>query len=220
MKKIAILIPCYNEEITIRKVICDVKKEIPEGIIYLGNNNCTDKTVDIAKQENVNIIEEKKRGKSNMVRTMFEKIDSDYYVLIDGDDAFYISDVVKCIEIMKNENVDLLIGDRLSNYKNCNKTRIYSLGNWLANTIINFRYKSDIKDVMSGLRVISKDFVKNFEIKSTGFELETEMTVFAIKNNYKIKNVPIDCKARPKGSKSKLRTVRDGIKISKAVLKM
>ncbi len=192
-EKIAILIPCYNEEITIGKVIKDVKQFFGSSSIYVGDNHSTDKTAQIATKEKVNVIEEKSRGKGNMVKKMLANIDANYYVLIDGDDTYYAEDIMKLLEIAKTENADLVIGNRLkdNHYDDCDKKKIYTIGNLLANKVINIRYHSSIEDVMSGLRVISKKMVKNWNIKSTGFEIETEMTIFAIKDKYKIKQIPI-----------------------------
>lgn len=220
MESIAVLIPCYNEEKTIRKVIQEIKENLPNAKIYVGDNNSNDRTAVIAREEKVTVIEEKKQGKSNMVKKMFEEIDSDFYVLIDGDDTYYPEDIITCVNVAVEDDAELVIGNRLYEYENCKKKKIYSLGNWLANKILNMRYKSEIEDVMSGLRVLSRKIAKEIKIESEGFELETELTVFAIKHRYPIASVPIRYRSRPEGSKSKLKTFKDGLKISKAVLKM
>lgn len=195
MKKeeVAILIPCYNEDMTIGKVIKDIKKSFGSTSIYVGDNHSTDKTASIAHQEQVNVIEEKNRGKGNMLKKMLECVEADYYVLIDGDDTYDAEDIIKLLDIAKAEKADLVIGNRLkdNHYDNCDKKRIYTIGNRLANKVVNIRYHSAIEDVMSGLRVMSRNMIKNWNIQSTGFEIETEMTVFAIKEKYNIKQIPI-----------------------------
>lgn len=221
-KRIVLLIPCYNEEITIKKVIQKAKKIFNKEDIYVGDNNSTDKTANIAQEELVNVIVEKNIGKGNMLKSMLKQIQSDYYVMIDGDDTYYIEDIPKMLELAKRENADLVIGNRLknNNYDKCDKNKIYTIGNKLGNLVINLRYRAKIEDVMSGLRIMSKKMIESWNIKSEGFEIETEMTVFALKNNYKISQIPIGYKNRPEGSKSKLKTIKDGFKLTKAVLKM
>lgn len=221
-ERVVLLIPCYNEEVTIRKVIQDAKKIFSNEDIYVGDNNCTDKTAEITFEEKVNLVKESKQGKGNMLKTMLDNIKSDYYVMIDGDDTYYIEDIPKMLDLAKKENAELVIGNRLknNNYDDCDKKKIYTIGNKLGNLVINFRYSSKIEDVMSGLRVMSKKLVNEWNIKSEEFEIETEMTVFAIKQKYKISQIPIGYKNRPEGSVSKLRTIRDGLRLTKAVLKM
>ena len=220
--KIAVLIPCYNEEITIEKVINDFKKELPEAEIYVYDNNSKDKTAEIAKKNGVIVKHEYKQGKGNVVRSMFRDIDADIYVMVDGDDTYPAEEVHKLIEPIKNEEADMVIGDRLTNgtYKNENKRHFHEFGNNLVKNSINKLYKTKLKDIMTGYRVFNKLFVKTMPVMSPKFEIETEMTLHALDKKFIIKEIPIVYRDRPEGSESKLNTVGDGIKVIKTIVKM
>lgn len=213
-EKIAVLIPCYNEELTIKKVITDFKKALPSATIYVYNNNSTDKTREIASKMKVVVKDEPLQGKGNVVRSMFRDIDADAYVLVDGDDTYPAEEVHKLIKPVLEENVDMVIGDRLSStYFTENKRPFHNTGNRLVRNLINSLFKSNINDIMTGYRVFSKRFVKCMPIMSNGFQIETEMTIFSLVHNMSIKEIPITYRDRPEGSESKLDTYSDGFKV-------
>lgn len=222
-QKIAVLIPCYNEEKTIKKVALSFQKELPNAQIYIYNNNSTDKTLKIANSiPNVIVRNEYKQGKGNVVRKMFQEIDADIYVMVDGDNTYPAKAVHKLIEPIINKEADMVVGDRLSNgtYKYENKRKFHFLGNQLVKNIINILFKSKLNDIMSGYRVFNKKLVKSIPILSEGFELETELTLSCLDKRYIIKEIPINYKDRPKGSVSKLNTFKDGFKVLKTILKI
>ena len=222
MEKIAVLIPCYNEEITIKKVIDDFRKELPEADIYVYNNNSKDRTEEIAKENEAIVVNEYKQGKGNVVRSMFRDIEADIYVMVDGDDTYPAEFVHQLIEPVKNGQADMCIGDRLSNgtYKEENPRPFHTFGNNLVKNAINFLFKSKLKDIMTGYRAFSKRFVKNMPVLSPNFEVETEMTMYALDKKYIIKEIPIVYRDRPNGSSSKLNTTKDGLKVVFTILRM
>lgn len=222
-QKIAVLIPCYNEEKTIKKVALSFQKELPNAQIYIYNNNSTDKTLKIANSiPNVIVRNEYKQGKGNVVRKMFQEIDADIYVMVDGDNTYPAKAVHKLIEPIINKEADMVVGDRLSNgtYKYENKRKFHFLGNQLVKNIINILFKSKLNDIMSGYRAFNKKLVKSVPILSEGFELETELTLSCLDKRYIIKEIPINYKDRPKGSVSKLNTFKDGFKVLKTIFKI
>ena len=222
MSKIAILIPCYNEELTIRKVINDFKNELPDAEIYVYNNNSTDKTSEISKECGAIVRDEYNQGKGNVVRRMFREIDADIYVMVDADDTYPAEAVHKLIEPIKNKTADMVVGDRLSNgtYRKENKRKFHGFGNDLVRKAINTTFKSKLNDIMSGYRAFNKMFIKNLPILSSKFEIETEMTIHALDKKFIIKEVQIEYRDRPEGSVSKLNTLSDGIKVIKTIIKM
>lgn len=222
MEKIAVLIPCYNEEITIEKVVKDFKRELPEADIYVYNNNSKDKTAEIAKNAGAIVRNEYRQGKGNVVRTMFREIDADIYVMVDGDDTYPAEEVHKLIEPIRNKEADMVIGDRLSNgtYQEENKRHFHEFGNNMVRDTINRLFKSNLRDIMTGYRVFNKFFVKNMPVMSPNFEIETEMSLHALDKKFIIKEIPITYRDRPEGSSSKLNTISDGIKVLKTIVKM
>ena len=222
MKKIAILIPCYNEEITVAKVITDFKKELPDALIYVYNNNSTDNTLQIAYENGAIVKNEYRQGKGNVVRSMIRDIDADVYVLVDGDNTYPANMVHQLIKPILMETADMVVGDRISNgtYKKQNKRLFHDFGNGMVRNTINRLFKTNLKDVMSGYRAFSRTFVKNIPILSKGFEVETEMTLHALDKRFIIKEIPIEYKDRPNKSKSKLNTFTDGYKVIKTIIKM
>lgn len=222
MEKIAVLIPCYNEELTVEKVIKDFKKELPNADIYVYNNNSKDKSKEKALNAGAIVIDEFKQGKGNVVRSQFRDIEADIYVMVDADDTYPSSAVHELIAAVKSGQADMAIGDRLSNgnYYKENKRPLHGFGNKLVKFLINKLFKADIKDIMTGYRAFSKRFVKNMPVISKRFEIETEMSLYALDKNYTIKEIPIDYKDRPEGSVSKLNTVKDGIRILRTIQKM
>ena len=215
MKEIAVLIPCYNEALTVGKVVDDFKKELPQAKIYVYDNNSKDDTYAIAKQHGAIVRYEPNQGKGNVVRSMFREIEADYYVLVDGDDTYPAEDVHAMLEEMVKYNADMIVGDRLSNgtYGSENKRNFHGFGNNLVRSLINRLFKGNVTDIMTGYRIFSKRFVKVFPLMSNGFEIETEMTIFALANKCKIRSVDIKYRDRPEGSFSKLNTFSDGFKV-------
>ena len=222
MEKIAVLIPCYNEELTIEKVIKDFRRELPDSDIYVYNNNSKDKTEEIARKNGAIVVNEYKQGKGNVVRSQFRDIEADIYVMVDGDDTYPAEFVHKLIEPIRNGQADMTIGDRLSNgtYQKENKRPFHEFGNNLVKKAINILFDTDLRDIMTGYRVFNKRFVKNMPVLSPKFEIETEMSLYALDKKYIIKEIPIDYRDRPEGSLSKLNTVSDGIKVVKTIARM
>lgn len=217
--KIAILVPCYNEAATIEQVVKDFSKQLPHAEIYVCDNNSKDNTYEIALAAGATVSKETRQGKGNAVRSLFKEIDADIYVLVDGDNTYPAEDVHKLIApIIKNE-ADIVLGDRISNgnYSKENKRAFHGFGNSLVKRLINLLFRSNLSDIMTGYRAFNRHFVKTFPILSKGFEIETEMTIFSLHNNYKIKEVHIDYRDRPEGSVSKLNTYTDGLKVLKIV---
>ena len=220
-KKIAVLIPCYNESKTIAKVVKDYKKVLPNATIYVYDNNSTDKTDEIAREAGAEIRYEYRQGKGNVIRTMFREIDADCYLMIDGDDTYPNENAKEMCDLVLSGKANMVIGDRLSStYFNENKRPFHNFGNKLVRFCINKIFKNNIKDIMTGYRAFSRDFVKGFPVLSTGFEIETEMTIHAVDKNYKIVEVPVNYRDRPSGSVSKLNTYKDGIKVLKTIISL
>ncbi len=221
MDKLAILIPCYNEAMTIEKVIKDAKKYIPEAIIYVYDNNSTDETVERAKRAGAIVRMEYQQGKGNVIRRMFREIDAQCYIMIDGDDTYPLEFAPQMVEKIEKKQVDMVIGDRLSStYYKENKRPFHNIGNNLVRFSINHLFKCKIKDIMTGFRAFSYEFVKTFPVLSKGFEIETEMTIHAVFNNMSIDNVVVEYRDRPEGSVSKLNTVDDGIKVLGTIINL
>ena len=220
-KKIAVLIPCYNESLTIEKVVKDFKTVLPEADIYVYDNNSSDGTDEIARKAGAIVRYERKQGKGNVIRSMFHDIDADCYVMVDGDDTYEAKDARKIVECVLNHGADMVIGDRLSStYFTENKRPFHNTGNKTVRFLINKLFKNNIKDIMTGYRGFSKEFVKTFPVLSKGFEIETEMTIHALDKNFYIEEFPIEYRDRPTGSESKLNTVSDGIKVIKTIARL
>ncbi len=223
MDKVAVLIPCYNEAKTIRKVIEDFSKVIPEkgSAIYVYDNNSTDDTAKIAADAGAIVRKEYQQGKGNVIRRMFREIDAECYIMVDGDDTYPAECAPEMIQKVLDRKVDMVVGDRLSStYFTENKRPFHNFGNSLVRKSINVLFKSDIKDIMTGYRAFSYQFVKSFPVLSHGFEIETEMSIHAIDKNMLLDNVIIDYRDRPEGSESKLNTYSDGFKVLRTILKL
>lgn len=219
MEKIAVLIPCYNEEKTIKKVVRDWKKELPEATIYVYNNNSTDRTAEIAKEAGAVVRDEYQQGKGNVIRRMFREIDAQCYVMIDGDDTYPAEFGQEMVDKVLERKVDMVVGDRLSStYFEENKRPFHNFGNSLVRGTINRLFRSNIRDIMTGYRAFSYQFVKTFPVLSKGFEIETEMSIHAVDKNMLVENVIIDYRDRPDGSESKLNTYSDGAKVLKTIM--
>lgn len=216
--KIAVLIPCYNESKTIAKVVKDYKEALPEADIYVYDNNSTDNTDEIAKKAGAIVRYESKQGKGNVIRTMFREIDADCYLMIDGDDTYPAENARQMCDYVLENGVDMVIGDRLSStYFEENKRPFHNLGNKMVRGLINKIFKSNIRDIMTGYRAFSYNFVKTFPILSKGFEIETEMTIHVIDKNFTLKEIPVQYRDRPEGSVSKLNTYKDGARVIKTI---
>lgn len=221
MDKIAVLIPCYNESKTIEKVVKDFKKALPEATIYVYDNNSSDGTDEIARKAGAVVKYEYQQGKGNVIRRMFRDIDAECYIMTDGDDTYPAESAPEMVEKVLKKNVDMVVGDRLSStYFNENKRPFHNFGNSIVRKSINFLFKTDIKDIMTGYRAFSYQFVKSFPVLSKGFEIETEMSIHAADKNMFVDNVVIEYRDRPEGSESKLNTYSDGIKVLYTILKL
>ena len=216
--KIAVLIPCYNESKTIEKVAKDHTNALPEAEIYVYDNNSTDGTDEIAKKAGAIVRYETKQGKGNVIRTMFREIEADCYLMIDGDDTYPAESAREMCDYVLNENVDMVIGDRLSStYFTENKRAFHNFGNRIVRWSINTIFRSKINDIMTGYRAFSYEFVKSYPVLSKGFEIETEMTIHAIDKNFTLKEIPVQYRDRPEGSVSKLNTYKDGVRVMKTI---
>lgn len=221
MDRIAVLIPCYNESKTVKKVINDYKTVLPEATIYVYDNNSTDDTAAIAKTEDAVVRHEYHQGKGNVIRRMFREIDAEAYIMVDGDDTYPAEFAREMVDKVLDRHVDMVVGDRLSStYFTENKRPFHNFGNSLVRRSINTLFKSDIKDIMTGYRAFSYQFVKSFPVLSKGFEIETEMSIHAVHKNLLVENVIVTYRDRPEGSESKLNTYSDGFKVIKTIVKL
>lgn len=221
MDEIAVLIPCYNEAVTIRKVIEKYKKALPEAVIYVYDNNSTDGTDRIAKEAGAVVRYECRQGKGNVIRSMFRDIEARCYLMVDGDDTYPSENARQMCKVILENQADMVIGDRLSStYFEENKRLFHNFGNVLVRKLINGIFKADIHDIMTGYRAFSYAFVKMFPVLSKGFEIETEMTIHALDKNFRLKEIPVLYKDRPEGSQSKLNTYSDGLRVLKTIVKL
>ncbi|MQB62676.1 glycosyl transferase [Lactobacillus reuteri] len=221
MDKLAVLIPCYNEGKTIEKVVTDCKKaiaNIPNSEVYVYDNNSTDNTGELAHKAGAIVRHEYMQGKGNVIRRMFREIDAECYIMIDGDDTYPAEEIPKMANYILTKKYDMVVGDRLSSsYFEENKRPFHGIGNKLVRGSINFFFKNDIRDIMTGYRAFSFEFVKSYPVLSRGFEIETEMSIFATVNNLVVKNYIIEYRDRPAGSESKLNTYSDGFKVLRVI---
>lgn len=220
-KKIAVLIPCFNEASTVWKVVKDYKEALPEADIYVYDNNSIDGTDKVAKKAGAIVRYEYKQGKGNVIRSMFREIDADCYIMSDGDDTYPADKAREMCQLILDGKADMVVGDRLSStYVSENKRVFHHSGNVLVRYFVNKIFKNDIKDIMTGSRAFSYEFVKGFPVLSKGFEIETEMSIHAADKNFKVVEVPVDYRDRPHGSESKLNTFSDGIKVLKTIFNL
>lgn len=221
MDKIAVLIPCYNEGKTITKVVTDWKAALPEATIYVYDNNSSDDTVVLAKEAGAVVRHEYQQGKGNVIRRMFREIDAQAYLMVDGDDTYPAEFGREMVNKVLERNADMVVGDRLSStYFTENKRPFHNFGNSLVRKSINLLFKNDIKDIMTGYRAFSYNFVKTFPVLSKGFEIETEMSIHAVDKNMRVENVVIEYRDRPEGSESKLNTYSDGMKVLRTIARL
>ena len=218
MDKIAVLIPCYNESKTIEKVVTDFKKALPEATIYVFDNNSSDGTDEIARKAGAVVKYEYQQGKGNVIRRMFREIDAECYVMTDGDDTYPAESAREMVDCVLNHHADMVVGDRLSStYFEENKRPFHNFGNSIVRSSINSLFHTNIKDIMTGYRAFSYQFVKTFPVLSQGFEIETEMSIHAADKNMFVENVIIEYRDRPEGSESKLNTYSDGFKVLRTI---
>jgi len=219
--KIAVLIPCYNEALTIQKVVADFKAELPQAQIYVYDNNSSDNTYELAVEAGAIVRKEYRQGKGNVVRSMFRDIHAECYILVDGDDTYPSKHAQVMADMVIDDGVDMVVGDRLSTtYFTENKRPFHNSGNVLVRWLVNLMFSGTIKDIMSGYRAFSYQFVKSYPIVTKGFELETDMTIFALDKNLLVRSTPIDYSDRPEGSFSKLSTFSDGFKVIKTIFRL
>lgn len=217
--RIAVLIPCYNEGGTVGKVVRDFKRALPEAEIYVYDNNSTDNTAEEAKTAGAVVRREYRQGKGNVMRSMFRDIDADCYIMADGDDTYPAEEAGKLAEAVLTGRADMVIGDRLSStYYQVNKRPMHNMGNRLVCRVINFLFRSHVRDIMTGYRAFSWEFVKSFPVLSRGFEIETEMSIHTLDKNFRILELPVKYRDRPEGSDSKLHTVTDGIRVLRTIV--
>ena len=221
LDKIAVLIPCYNEEKTVAKVVRDFKEVLPEAVIYVYDNNSSDRTAELAKEAGAVVRHEYLQGKGNVIRRMFREIDAEVYLMTDGDDTYPAEFAREMADKVLKRQADMVVGDRLSStYFTENKRPFHNFGNTLVRSTINRLFHTEIKDIMTGYRAFSYQFVKTFPVLSKGFEIETEMTIHAADKNMQVENVVIEYRDRPEGSESKLNTYSDGAKVLMSIAKL
>ncbi len=221
MDKIAVLIPCYNESKTVEKVVTDFRRVLPDATVYVYDNNSTDGTAELAAKAGAVVRHEYQQGKGNVMRRMFREIDAEAYVLVDGDDTYPAEAAPEMVAAVTNRQADMVVGDRLSStYFTENKRPFHNFGNSLVRKSINTLFKNDIKDIMTGYRAFSYEFVKTFPVLSKGFEIETEMSIHALDKNFKLVEIPVGYRDRPEGSVSKLNTFSDGFKVLRTIARL
>lgn len=221
MDEIAVLIPCYNEEKTVAKVVADYRAALPEAVVYVYDNNSTDRTAALAAEAGAVVRHEYQQGKGNVLRRMFREIDARCYLLVDGDDTYPADAAPAMVRAVQEHGADMVVGDRLSStYFTENKRPFHNFGNSLVRFSINRLFGTDIQDIMTGYRAFSFNFVKTYPVLSRGFEIETEMSIHAVQRRMQVENVVIDYRDRPEGSVSKLNTYSDGAKVLRTILRL
>ena len=221
MSRICILIPCYNEAQTIEKVVRDFKDVLPTATVYVYDNNSTDSTAELAQKAGAIVRHEYQQGKGNVMRRMFREIEADAYILVDGDDTYPAEAALEMVRLVLEKQADMVVGDRLSStYYTQNKRPFHNFGNDLVRFCTNHLFGGEIKDIMTGYRAFSYQFVKSYPVLSKGFEIETEMTIHALQRNMQVENVVIEYRDRPEGSESKLNTYSDGFKVLRTILRL
>ena len=221
MDKVAVLIPCYNEAVTIEKVVNDFRSVLPESTVYVYDNNSNDDTASIAARAGAVVRHEYQQGKGNVIRRMFREIDAECYIMADGDDTYPAEYAREMADLVLEKKADMVVGDRLSStYFTENKRPFHNFGNSLVRASINTLFKSNIQDIMTGYRAFSYQFVKTFPVISKGFEIETEMSIHAVDKNLYVENVIVNYRDRPEGSESKLNTFADGFKVIRTILRL
>ena len=219
MSKTAVLIPCYNESLTIEKVVRDFRRVLPDADIYVYDNNSNDGSAEIAEAAGAIVRHEYKQGKGNVLRSMFRDIEADCYIMVDGDDTYPAEAAAEMEKLILEGRADMVAGDRLNTtYFEENKRPFHDFGNRLVRWLVNNLFNGDLQDIMTGYRAMNRRFVKEYPLLAKGFEVETEMSLFALDGNYLVKEIPIDYRDRPQGSESKLNTFSDGFRVLKEIL--
>ena len=219
--RIAVLIPCYNESLTIAKVVNDFRNALPEAEIYVYDNNSTDHSDEIALAAGAIVRYEYSPGKGNVIRSMFRDIQADCYLMVDGDDTYPAESAREMARLILENKAEMVVGDRLSaTYFSENKRPLHNSGNVLVRKLVNVMFKGKITDIMSGYRAFSSLYVKSYPVIKQGFEIETDMTIFALDKNLSVRSIPVDYRDRPEGSVSKLNTVADGIRVLKTIFQL
>ena len=211
------LVPCYNEEVTVDKVVADFKRALPRARVLVFDNNSTDRTAQVAREAGAMVFHASRQGKGNVVKQMFDQVDADVYVMVDGDDTYPASAAPQLIEAYKRGGADMVVGARLASFEAGSFRRFHKFGNYLVARLISRLFSTHVTDILSGYRVFSKAFVKTIPLMSKGFEIETEMTLQALAKNFVITEVPITYGIRPEGSYSKLDTFSDGYLVLKLI---
>ncbi|QNO18212.1 glycosyltransferase family 2 protein [Caproicibacterium amylolyticum] len=221
MNSIAVLIPCYNEAKTIQKVIKDYRAVLPEASIYVYDNNSTDGTAQLAAEAGAVVRHEYRQGKGNVIRSMFREVEADCYLMTDGDDTYPAENAAEMVKLILEKKADIVNGDRLSStYFEENKRPFHNVGNVMVRDLINRIFSTKVRDIMTGYRAFSRSFVKNFPVLSRGFEIETEMTIYAVEHNFIIREIPVAYRDRPSGSVSKLNTCSDGCRVLRTIFRL
>lgn len=221
MDKIAVLIPCYNESQSIAKVVRDIAAALPDAVVYVYDNNSTDGSADLARAAGAVVRAEYSQGKGNVIRRMFREVDAQCYLMLDGDDTYPAESAPEMVNLVLERGADMVVGDRLSStYFQENKRPFHNFGNSLVRSAINGLFHSDIRDIMTGYRAFSYQFVKTFPVLSSGFEIETEMTIHAVDKKMYVENVVVDYRDRPQGSQSKLNTYSDGARVLRTIVRL
>ena len=221
MDSIAVLIPCYNEARTVAKVVADYRAALPQATVYVYDNNSTDGTADLAAAAGAVVRKERQQGKGNVLRRMFREIDAECYLLVDGDDTYPAEAAPEMVRAVRERGADMVVGDRLSStYFTQNKRPFHNFGNSFVRFCINRLFGSQIKDIMTGYRAFSFQFVKTYPVLARGFEIETEMSIHAVERNMRIENIVIEYRDRPAGSESKLNTYSDGLKVLRTIVRL
>lgn len=215
--RIAVAIPCFNEEVTIGRVIAECREHLPQALIYVFDNNSTDRTAEIATACGAVVLKEKRQGKGFVVQGMFSRVEADIYVMVDGDDTYDLAQLPAMVDLVMRDEADMVVGNRLKTHDASSFRPLHGFGNWLVSFLINRLFAARLTDIMSGFRVMSRSFAKNINLAASGFEVETEMSIKALKYRYVIKEIEIYYRERPAGSFSKLRTFSDGILVIKTV---
>ncbi|TBV76920.1 glycosyltransferase [Pseudoxanthomonas winnipegensis] len=216
--RVAILIPCFNEATTIAKVVGDFRAALPQAEVWVFDNASTDDTAQVARAAGAQVRRVPAKGKGNVVRAMFRDVEADAYLMVDGDDTYPAGAAAALLEEVRQGRADMVVGTRLEDFQHASFRRFHGIGNQLVRRCVAMLFGSPVRDVLSGYRAFSRRFVKSMPVLSHGFEIETEMTVFALSNGFVLAERPIAYGVRPDGSQSKLSTYRDGVRVLRTLL--
>jgi glycosyltransferase involved in cell wall biosynthesis len=217
--RIAVLVPCYNEEAAVATVVADFRKALPTAEIYVYDNNSSDRTTTVARDAGAQVRNERRQGKGHVVRRMFADVDADIYVLVDGDATYDAASAPRMVDALVSDHLDMVVGFRVDQAEAAYRPG-HRTGNWMLTSFLSSVFGQAFKDILSGYRVFSRRFVKSFPVLSDGFEIETELTVHALELALPVAEIDTPYYARPEGSFSKLNTWRDGFRILGTILKL